>query len=51
MGALKFAKTAWSNFQIYLSKKVFSNFKIYERAYNASKFSGEWLWALNLVSC
>ena len=27
------------------------NFKIYERAYHGSKFSGEWLRDLNLVVC
>ncbi|WP_180382078.1 hypothetical protein [Campylobacter concisus] len=28
-----------------------ANFKIYERAYHDSKFSGEWLRGLNLVVC
>ena len=41
MGALKFAKTAWSNFQIYLSKKGF---------YQILKFMSEHITLLNLVS-
>ncbi|WP_258030707.1 hypothetical protein [Campylobacter concisus] len=33
------------------SGKCQANFKIYERAYHGSKFSGEWLRDLNLVVC
>ncbi|AVX43472.1 hypothetical protein CCS77_0411 [Campylobacter concisus] len=31
--------------------EIQANFKIYERAYHSSKFSGEWLRDLNLVVC
>ena len=33
----------------FYNKEARANFKIYERAYHGSKFSGEWLRDLNLV--